>query len=255
MGPRAQRAGLLVQSVGDQLVVFDQARQRLHVLSRTAAVVWRYCDGRHTLTDLAAQAGRELGTPVDESLVELALAQLDEAHLLEGRLAPELGADTVSRREMLQRAAAVVAGVLLPTVTSCGSPSGPDLPVGPATARKATLALDAITTTIGTSFPTTTTSTSVATTTTSTTPLSTTTSTTTTSTTTTSTTTPFTTTTSTTPFLTTTTTTAVPTTTTTTTTTPAPRKVAVCHRGKTIMVDASAVDQHLAHGDSLGPCP
>ncbi len=31
-------------------------------------------------------------------------------------------------------------------------------------------------------------------------------------------------------------------------------KVTLCHRGKTIRVDKSAVAAHLAHGDSLGEC-
>lgn len=31
--------------------------------------------------------------------------------------------------------------------------------------------------------------------------------------------------------------------------------VTICHNGQTIQVDASAVDAHLAHGDTLGPCP
>jgi hypothetical protein len=28
----------------------------------------------------------------------------------------------------------------------------------------------------------------------------------------------------------------------------------VCHKGKTIQVDDSAVNMHLGHGDRLGPC-
>ncbi|MAU02122.1 MAG: hypothetical protein CL608_33715 [Anaerolineaceae bacterium] len=32
-------------------------------------------------------------------------------------------------------------------------------------------------------------------------------------------------------------------------------KVVICHKGTTIEVDASAVAAHLAHGDTLGPCP
>jgi hypothetical protein len=33
-------------------------------------------------------------------------------------------------------------------------------------------------------------------------------------------------------------------------------KVTLCHKGKnTITVGAGAVAAHLAHGDTLGPCP
>jgi hypothetical protein len=35
----------------------------------------------------------------------------------------------------------------------------------------------------------------------------------------------------------------------------APKKVVLCHKGRTIEVAESAVPAHLAHGDTLGPCP
>jgi len=31
-------------------------------------------------------------------------------------------------------------------------------------------------------------------------------------------------------------------------------KITLCHKGKTIKVDESAVAAHLAHGDTLGAC-
>jgi hypothetical protein len=34
-----------------------------------------------------------------------------------------------------------------------------------------------------------------------------------------------------------------------------PAKVVICHNGKTISVAEPAVAAHLAHGDTLGPCP
>lgn len=33
-----------------------------------------------------------------------------------------------------------------------------------------------------------------------------------------------------------------------------PHKVAICHKGKTIHVDESAVKAHLKHGDYMGIC-
>ena len=233
MQPRARRDGLLVKPVGDQVVVYDQPRQRLHVLSRTAALVWQYSDGHHAIADLAAAVARDLDAPVDESVILLALQRLGEAHLLEKDLAPAQEVASVSRREMLQRAAGLATAVLLPTITSCdGSPLSPADGLNASSHLVNTTTTTPFNTTTTTPFNTTTT-----------TPLNTTT-----------TTTPLNTTT-TTPIVTTTTTTTVPTTTTTTTTTPAPRKVQICHDGRTIEVDEHAVPAHLAHGDTLGPCP
>jgi hypothetical protein len=245
MRPRAQRSGFLVKAVGDQLVTFDQSRQRLHVLSRTAALVWRHCNGEHTVAELVDLVGKEVGAPVDESLITLALAQLDEAQLLENTIAPASRDDGLSRRELLQRAAVLAAGVMLPAITSCG------LPTEPTAFASASLSIDPNPTTTSSTTGTTPLSTTT-TSTTGTTPLNTTTTSTTgttpLNTTTTSTTTPL--------VTTTTSTTSPPTTTTTTsTTTPAPKKVQMCHNGRTIMVDQSAVAMHLAHGDTLGRCP
>ena len=268
MRPRALRTGLLVQTVGDQQVVYDQKRQRLHVLNRTTSLVWRHCDGQRTLSDLIDLVGRELNAPVDESVVVLALEQLAEARLVEGAAASTSGTESLSRREMLQRAAAVAVGVLVPSITSCGSPLAPDGAPNPSAAARLSLETNTTTTsgppTTTTSGPPTTTTTSTSgpptttTTTTSTTGAPTTTTTTTSAPTTTTTSTtgaPTTTTTS-------TTTTSAPTTTTTstttstTTTTPAPRRrVQMCHKGRTIMVDERAVQAHLKSGDTLGPCP
>src|SRR5678815_1792137 len=117
MRPRSRSTGLRVQQVGDQLVAYDEVRQRLHVLNRTVAATWRHCDGRNALADIAELVGRELGIPADERLIALAVEQLHEARLLEGHAAPARGADSVSRREMLHWAAAAAAGVFLPVIT------------------------------------------------------------------------------------------------------------------------------------------
>lgn len=33
-----------------------------------------------------------------------------------------------------------------------------------------------------------------------------------------------------------------------------PGPVTICHKGKTITVSGSSVENHLAHGDTIGPC-
>ncbi len=121
--PRARQAGLLVRSVGDQLAVYDQERRRLHVLNRTTALVWHHCDGRHTIADLAALAGCELGIEADEGLIWLALVRLQEADLLEERVAPPPALASMSRSELLRKVAVVATVGLLPTIMSLFSSS------------------------------------------------------------------------------------------------------------------------------------
>src|SRR6266516_2843279 len=105
MIPRARQHGLLVQAVGEELVVYDQERDRLHVLNPTAALVWRQCTGRQTVAELAALLSRELEVAADEQLVWLALARLRRAHLLEGEVRPPPRVANSSRRRLLRRTA------------------------------------------------------------------------------------------------------------------------------------------------------
>jgi hypothetical protein len=43
--PLARSAGLLVEPIGDELLVFDSERKVAHSLNDVAARVWRACDG------------------------------------------------------------------------------------------------------------------------------------------------------------------------------------------------------------------
>jgi hypothetical protein len=63
-----------------------------------------------------------LKTPVNEELVWLALRQLDQIHLLEGKLALPPALARMSRREMV-RNLTIAAAVTLPVVTSIIAPT------------------------------------------------------------------------------------------------------------------------------------
>lgn len=53
--PRAHDQ-LDVREVGDEVVVHDTRTARIHVLNRTAGSVLRFCDGGHSIDDLAQVA-------------------------------------------------------------------------------------------------------------------------------------------------------------------------------------------------------
>jgi hypothetical protein len=98
--PRARKDGLLEETVGQELLLYDRDSHTAHCLSPIAACVWRHCDGERDVTKLAALAG------VSESLVTDALHELREKDLLAAE--PELMQSTVesvSRREAIVRGA------------------------------------------------------------------------------------------------------------------------------------------------------
>jgi hypothetical protein len=118
--PRARSSDLTVEAIGEELLVFDAARNRAHSLNATAARVWRACDGKRNVAQLAAVCD------LDAETVELALERLDGCRLLENSR-PRLNGEAprVNRRAVLRKAALTGAGlgVALPVIRSITAPT------------------------------------------------------------------------------------------------------------------------------------
>jgi hypothetical protein len=129
--PRARRAGLLVQSVGDEMLVYDTERHRAHALNDSAAKIWKRCDGETRLAEIAIRLSEALQMPVTEDFVRYGLAQLREFHLLDeeaGSMSrPESGP---SRRELIRVGG--LAALALPLITSIVAPVPAEAQSGPA---------------------------------------------------------------------------------------------------------------------------
>jgi hypothetical protein len=113
--PAARQDGLLVESVGDETVVYDVESKEAHALGRLAAAVFAGSDGRRSLAELAALAAKRIGQPVTEDEVWDALIQLEQRNLLK----PPAGG--ISRRGFVRTGAAIAASA--PLVTSLAMPS------------------------------------------------------------------------------------------------------------------------------------
>jgi hypothetical protein len=115
--PRARRDDLLVETVGEELLLYDQNSHTAHCLNPIAGCVWRHCDGEHDITELARLAG------ASEHLVADALQELHEKDLLAAE--PQIMQSIVpgvSRREAIVRAArygaAAAAGSMIVSATA-----------------------------------------------------------------------------------------------------------------------------------------
>jgi len=115
--PRARQDGLLEETVGEELLLYDEDSHTAHCLSPIAACVWRHCDGECDVAELAVLAG------ATESLVADALYELHEKDLLDAE--PQLtqsAAPGESRREAIGRVArygaAAAAGSMIVSATA-----------------------------------------------------------------------------------------------------------------------------------------
>jgi hypothetical protein len=124
LGPRAPLArtdGLVVEDVGDEVLVYDQRNDQAHCLTREAAMVWRVCDGKTSADELAT------ALELDPETVRLAVEQLDSCGLFDS--APIPG---VTRREATIRmakaggvaaAAPLIYSIMAPTPALAASQS------------------------------------------------------------------------------------------------------------------------------------
>lgn len=119
--PVARQEGILVESVGDETVLYDVRTKEAHCLKALAAATYAYADGRNTTADIAELASYRLGHPVTEAEVADAISQLGDCGLLDTTLVIREG---ISRRDAVKRIGAVAGAVAAaPLITSIVAPT------------------------------------------------------------------------------------------------------------------------------------
>lgn len=119
--PTRRRDGLIVRELEDETLVYDLKRDEAHCLNRTAALVWKHCDGRLTVAKITKLIEHALQATVDEQVVCLALSQLRGKRLLAERIPRTLSTSRISRREMAHKLAQAMV-IALPLITSIAAP-------------------------------------------------------------------------------------------------------------------------------------
>jgi hypothetical protein len=117
----ARTADLAVQEIPDEILVYDLRRHKAFCLNKTAAFVWRHCDGQTTITEMTRLLGNEMGAPVAEELIWYTFDKLEKAHLLEVKVTPPGG--TVISRRLLAKSLGVGTLLAVPTVISLVAPT------------------------------------------------------------------------------------------------------------------------------------
>jgi len=113
--PLARNESLVIEELGDELLVYDLTRDEAHSLGPAAAAVWKACDGETSIETL----GDKLG--LDHDAVVEALDALGTSHLLDEGPA---GANGITRRALSLRAVKVgTAAAALPLIISIAAPT------------------------------------------------------------------------------------------------------------------------------------
>lgn len=109
--PLARGDDLVVEELGDELLIYDKLENRAHSLNGTAARVWRACDGYTNTAVLATKL------ELDSDTLEKALYELESCALLQQE--PQIGH---TRREMTVKAAKFGAVASIPFIYSVVGP-------------------------------------------------------------------------------------------------------------------------------------
>ena len=139
--PASRREGIISKQSDGELLVYDRTRDQAHCLNASAAAIWKLCDGRTSVPEIARRLGVADGSKhlagggrrspvdsqasqgIDEQVVWLGLDELRRKHLLETAPAwPQTGIHSMSRREAVRRIG-LGAAIALPLVATIISPT------------------------------------------------------------------------------------------------------------------------------------
>src|SRR5689334_14894299 len=97
--PTVRRADLIVEELKNELLIYDRDGDQASCLNQTAALVWKYADGKTSVSEIAAHMERDLKSPVDVRVVWYALDQLGKKNLLQERVALPVEYTRITRRD------------------------------------------------------------------------------------------------------------------------------------------------------------
>lgn len=118
--PLARKDSLIVQELSDETLVYDRERDEAHCLNHSAALVWKYCDGRTTIAEIVQALERDLNQTLDDRVIWLALDELGKNDLLESPPHGHEYVGNISRRRLVRTLGFAAASI--PLITSIIAP-------------------------------------------------------------------------------------------------------------------------------------
>ncbi len=120
--PKAiKKEDLLLDVVGDEVLLYNLEGRRVHCLNEPAFRIWKLCNGRRTVKEMATELETNLNPEARELVVRNVINEFSHLGLVEA----SSGLKTViSRRDMARRIGiGAVAAVALPLITSVVAPT------------------------------------------------------------------------------------------------------------------------------------
>ncbi len=120
--PVSRKANIVVRELENEVLLYDLILHKAYCLNQTSALVYQFCDGTNSVTEISDLVSEELKTLISEDLVWLALKQLKKQNLLEPEDAIAAQVTGFPRRELLKKAR-LSSLVMLPAIVAIVAPT------------------------------------------------------------------------------------------------------------------------------------
>jgi len=123
--PCARKEDLVVERLENEILVYDQIHHKAHCLDPNVAHVWRECDGKSSVREIALRLQKKHDLEIDEGVVRVAVQRLGKVHLLKKRVNFSEGVNSRARRDWLKKVALIggfsIASLMVPSAAMAAS--------------------------------------------------------------------------------------------------------------------------------------
>lgn len=117
MKPKARLENIIVQEVETETLICDLTENRVFCLNSTAGEVWKLCDGKTNIWQIADKLSRRTNSLANEELVLLTLRELSSKRLLSQKIETSQLFGNLSRRDVVKKIG-LTSMIALPIITS-----------------------------------------------------------------------------------------------------------------------------------------
>ena len=119
--PIARNKNIVVQDLETEVLIYDLNLNKAYCLNQISGLVWQFCDGRNSVSDINRLISCELKMKVPEELIWLALDLLKKDDLLERNPEFEINYGGLTRREIVKKVG-LATMIALPLISSILAP-------------------------------------------------------------------------------------------------------------------------------------
>jgi len=73
-----KRDDLAIHELGDEVMLYDAANEKIHVLNHTASLIWNFCDGQHSIKDIKEEMNKKYPIIEDKHLFQDIMKTIEE---------------------------------------------------------------------------------------------------------------------------------------------------------------------------------